>query len=235
MDRDERVEQIWEALLSCLPRFVPVERQVALALYRALAEGREVRREELARRLGWRTPDVVDLLEGKALRGLTLYDAHRQVIGFGGLAVTEMPHRFEAGGRLLYTWCAWDGLFLPALLGAEGRITSRCPRTKLLIELTAGEEGVHAASHPGAVVSFVVPEAAAFGGDPEKAMARFCHHVYFLASREAGAEWIASRDDLVILSLDQAFELGRRKNALQFPELAKARPDKSVEGPGRSC
>ena len=45
-----------------------------------------------------------------------------------------MSHRFEVAGRTLYTWCAWDSLFLPQILGQEAEVESTCP-------LTAAEAG----------------------------------------------------------------------------------------------
>jgi alkylmercury lyase len=43
-------------------------------------------------------------------------DDHGRVDAFGGLSLQPTQHRFEVGGRHLYTWCAWDTLFLPGLL-----------------------------------------------------------------------------------------------------------------------
>ena len=35
---------------------------------------------------------------------------------FSGLTLTSTTHSFEVRGQQLHTWCAWDTLFLPALL-----------------------------------------------------------------------------------------------------------------------
>ncbi len=35
---------------------------------------------------------------------------------YWGLAIAETKHRLEVDGRALYTWCAWDSLFLPEIL-----------------------------------------------------------------------------------------------------------------------
>ena len=54
-------------------------------------------------------------------------DRERRVLGFGGLATMPMHHRFEVDGRELSTWCAWDSLFIPEILGRSARVASLDP------------------------------------------------------------------------------------------------------------
>lgn len=49
------------------------------------------------------------------------------VIGFWGLALPEMGHRFLVDGRLLYAWCSWDALFIPELIGRAAQVESKDP------------------------------------------------------------------------------------------------------------
>src|SRR5207245_7347415 len=100
------------------------EQRLGLEIYRQLAQGEPVLRSELAEALE-APPDTVDeLLEHPNLRSLTYTDKQGRIIGFGGLAVREMPHRFRIDGRTLYTWCAWDSLFIPLILGLEAKVHS---------------------------------------------------------------------------------------------------------------
>lgn len=55
--------------------------------------------------------------------------------------------------------------------------------------------------------------------------------MFFFASPEAGAAWSARRPGTFLLSLAQAFELARRKNGVQFPEV---RDIGSVHGRGEA-
>ena len=47
----------------------------------------------------------------------------------------------------------------------------------------------------------------------------FCHFVHLFASRDAGESWIVEHPGTFLLSLDEAFELGRLVNARNFPSL----------------
>jgi alkylmercury lyase len=212
-------ERISKTLLASVPLLSSDEQRVGRALYDALAVGEPVRRERLAESAGVPTRRVVELLEGEGLRWLTYYDEHRSVIGFGGLAVVPMHHRLVVGDRTLYAWCAWDTLFIPELLRAQASVASDCPEAGETIQLTVAADGIKSTSHPDARVSFLPLDARAFRGDVEQTMTNFCHFVFFLVSSEAGESWTSKHEGTCLLTLDQAFELGKRKNAAQFPDV----------------
>lgn len=58
-------------------------------------------------------------MERGAIKSFVYPDGEGRVLGFGGLTVAPMHHRFEVGGRILWTWCAWDSLFIPGTLGRQ--------------------------------------------------------------------------------------------------------------------
>jgi len=37
----------------------------------------------------------------------------------------------------------------------------------------------------------------------------FCHHIHFFASLAEAAQWARGRDDIELLSVEQAFEFGK--------------------------
>src|SRR5438445_5333449 len=114
-------------LLARLPTMTDEERRLGLEVYRQLARGEPVLRISLAEALDHPTHDVDELLGHPNLKSLTHTDNNGRIIGFGGLAVREMPHRFRIDGRTLYTWCAWDSLFIPVILGLEAEVNRRRP------------------------------------------------------------------------------------------------------------
>lgn len=206
------LEELAEALSGAAPDFDAAQERVALSVYRLLAQGHPVPAAEVAQAADVPLELVEDLLD--RWPGVFRDDEGR-VIGFWGLAIAELTptHRFEVDDRTLHAWCAWDTLFLPAILGTSARVTSMCPTTDQRLELVVGPDEVTATSHPDAVVSFLVPEGS-FGADVVQS---FCHFVHFFADREAGDRWVAEHEGTFLLSLDQAFELGRLTNARNFP------------------
>jgi len=101
------------------------EQRLGLAIYRQLAQGEPVSRSELAEALEAPTDMVDELLGHRNLESLTYLDDQGRIIGFGGLAVREMAHRFKVDGRTLYTWCAWDSLFIPGIIDLEAEVRER--------------------------------------------------------------------------------------------------------------
>src|SRR2546425_10751118 len=204
-----------DKIVNAMPKFRSVERGIAIGLYRPLTEGEPVTPERLAKTLR--------LSEGRVRETLSkwpgvYYDDTRAVIGFWGLALSKMPHRFQVAGRNMYTWCAWDSLFIPGILGKAARVESTDPVTTEKISLVVAPQGVKEVEPADTVVSFLTPNGA-FDADVIRS---FCHFVHFFGSRESGERWSSEHKGTLLLSVDQAYELGRLTNIRNFGEaLAK--------------
>ncbi len=127
-------------LLARVPTMTDEERRLGLEIYCELAHGEPVLRADLAEALEVATCTVDGLLEHPNLKCLTYTDREGQIIGFGGLAVREMPHRFRVDGRTLYTWCAWDSLFIPGILGLEADVESPAPGSTARVRLNVAPD-----------------------------------------------------------------------------------------------
>jgi alkylmercury lyase len=194
------------------PDFDDQQQRIALEVYRRLAEGSPAPASEVAQRAGVAAGRVEALLS--EWPGVFL-DEGGSVIGFWGLAIEKLSptHRLDVDGRELFAWCAWDTLFLPGILGATAGVESACPTTGEVISLVVSPQRIQTTSHPEAVVSFLAPERDFDADDVQS----FCHFVHFFSSRPAGEAWTAQHPGTFLLSLEEAFELGRLVNALNFP------------------
>ena len=212
------LEALAQPVAKAQPNFDADSRRVALATYRRLAEGTPAPVEDVAGRAGESVVLGERLLA--SWPGVFL-DDRGHVVGFWGLTIGRLvpTHAIELGDRRLYAWCAWDTLFLPGNLGTEARIESTCPVTGETISLVVRPDGVRETSHPQAVVSFLLPTTA-FDAD---VIQSFCHFVHFFASRDGGESWTAEHSGTFLLSLEDAFELGRLVNSRNFPSLAGER------------
>src|SRR2546425_6928001 len=152
-------------LLSRLPTMTGEEQRLGLEIYRQLARGEPVSRAELARALEASTDTVEELLGRPNLKSLTYTDKEGRIIGFGGLAVREMPHRFKVDGRTLYTWCAWDSLFIPGILDVEAEVESPAPGSTARVRLRVAPDRVKHVQPRSAVMSFLLPRAETFRAD----------------------------------------------------------------------
>ena len=216
------LDEYWALLESRLRPFSREEQPVAIALYRELAKGKPVDAGQLGRALGVTSDESRALLERDAIRNLIYRDGEGRVLGFGGLAVAPMHHRFEVGGRILWTWCAWDSLFIPEILGREARITSPDPENREVVRLVVAPDRVRSIVPSDAVVSFIRPDAQAFDTCAANVIAKFCHFIFFFSSRKSGERWVDRHPATFLYPLDDAFALAKRFNARNFgPELAR--------------
>ncbi len=189
-----------------------IGQRVLLALYRLVADGAPVAVKQLAAGTGLGETAVTNALADVPPSNYQ-YDDAGNIIGFLGLTQTPTRHRFAVAGRRLYTWCAFDVLFLPELLAASAAVASICPVSKAEIRLTVTPEGVDDIEPSDTVMSFVMPGAAQCHEDVRGA---FCNFVNFLASREAGAAWRSRNPGAEIISLEEAYALGRIHNETGF-------------------
>lgn len=181
---------------------------------------------QLANPLGVSAARVRELLGEDPLRAFVYLDQEGRVLGFGGLAAAPMHHQLEVKGRTLWAWCAWDTLFLPAVLDETARVSSPDPETGRIVRLTVSPRAIEAAEPEDAVVSFLLPEAGDFGKSAANVMANFCHFVFFFTSRESGERWAAQHEGTFLYWLEEAFDLSRRLTSKQFGrELARRRQD----------
>jgi alkylmercury lyase len=210
--------KVIDAISAAMPRMDPAEQRIVTATYGLLAEGRPVPVEAVAEAAGLPVARVEQMLG--SWPGV-YRDGGGQVIGFWGLTVTrlEPEYRFLTGGKTCYTWCALDTLFIPGFLGKQVAVEATCPVTGEKIALTVGPDGVSELTPSGAVVSMLIPDRP-FGYD---VIESFCHRVLFFANSDAGASWTARHEGTTLLSVEEAFEVGRAVSERIAPDLYGAR------------
>ncbi len=115
----------------------PEMQRIAVALYRLLSAGSPVVLNRIADASGVAMTEVRKRLGDVPPSWIEL-DQSGSVICFGGLALGATRHRFSLGQRTLYTWGAFDALYLPEILREPARLTTACPATGDTIEVAVG-------------------------------------------------------------------------------------------------
>ncbi len=186
--------------------------RILLNLYSLLANGRPVSLQALAETSGVSVQEVEDAVSHVSPSAMQ-YDEGREIISFGGLSILPTEHRITVNDQPLFTWCAFDCLFAAELLDAEVHINSICPVTDAAISVRVSPDGIEFADPVSTVLTFVTPDRAACSKDVRGA---FCQHVNFLCSEDAANEWVSKNPNAIILTLSEAFELGRQRNRQSF-------------------
>ena len=217
MKQEFDLHRLADLFVSLFPGLEEDSRRAAVKIYRMLARGTPVDPAEVAAAAGLTRARTDELLAGWP--GVFFADDREEgrekgrIVGFWGLTCLPISnHLFTVGGRTLYTRCAWDTLFIPAILRETAEVETSCPVTEEVIRLTVSPEGVQRLAPEGAVMSMLEP--------PEDIMedivSKFCHHVFFFRDGHAGADWTGRHPGTRLMSIHDGFELGRLKNIGRF-------------------
>ncbi len=198
--------------VDAFPQLTIDDQQLTLKLYQLLARGEPVSHDRLAQAVGRSTENLVHSLS--QWPGV-FYDKSDRIVAFLGLSAKKTQHQLVVNGRTVYTWCAWDTLFIPGLLNATVNISSICGASGEEVKLTVSPSGIEFVVPGDAVMSFIIPDENEFR---ENISASFCHFVYFFRSRKDGEAWISRHDGTFLLSLEEAFKVGQLVNAARYKE-----------------
>lgn len=200
-------------LLNLLPEsFVKLtdsERELSLTIYRKLAMCQPVSKEELESETSLSISEVNDILD--KWPGV-FYDDDK-IIGYWGLAINKMAHKIKLEDYDLYGWCAWDTLFLPQLLDKPATILSNDPVSKEKIDIHIDRNGNLIDESSEIMVSMLLPDEEQI---MENIVTSFCHYIYFFENEINGNKWIKENEGTFLISLQQAIELSKTKNKLQY-------------------
>jgi Alkylmercury lyase len=76
-------------------------------------------------------------------------------------------------------------------------------------------------SPPDTVVSIAIVEPGDTSLEAVEAIwMTFCRHIHFFATRDEAARWAAGRGDIAILTLDEAYQLGRQLTSRLLDEAS---------------
>ncbi len=202
------------------------ETTLLVPLLRLLADGDPVGIDDLAAAAALTADEVRARL---AAMPDTEYDDQGRIIG-QGLTLRPTRHRFTVAGEELYTWCALDTLIFPTLIGRPARIESVSPASgdtiRVTVDPTAGVTSVEPIT---AVVSLVDP------GNLPSIRSSFCNQVHYFTSPEDAGGWLAEHPEGRVLSVAEAFGLGRNLLPETLARPVSGTGDGSYRGPDACC
>ena len=204
------LEKQWRTAV-CRMAASPREKRAAIRLLRELARGEPVDRANLAHALEVMPNEVEGFLRESELDRMIYWDQERRVAGFWGLSTMPTCHQLAFEGRRLWSWCAQDSLFLSALLGEAAEVESTDPESGERVRLTVSSERVVSADPESVVVSMVRPDVVDTTS-AARIISTACHLIFFFASERSGERWTTRHPGTTVLSLEEAFALGKLQN-----------------------
>ena len=209
------VDDFAGAISAAMPKLDLTDQQISTEIHQLMSANEPVDPADVARNIG--VP--VELVNARLDSWPGVYrDSAGRLVGFWGqaLSIIDAEYRFQVDGKTTFAWCALDTLFIPKIIDKTVRVEAYDPVTNEPVSLVVQPDGVRDVQPAGAVVSMVVPDAP-FGYDVIEA---FCSRVFFFASEATGAKWAAENPGTTILSVDEAFKVGRALNERVAPDLS---------------
>lgn len=210
-NQQDNLQEIANQVSSALPKMNDQQRHISLQIYRLLAKGNPVAVNQLTSSLGLSEDFVrTTLKEWPAV----FYDEKGLIVGYWGLSLSKMKHLFIVDDKELYTWCAWDTLFIPQIIKKKAEVKSECPVTHEEIQLTVTPSGVDKTSDSNVYVSFLIPDKI-----DDSIITKFCHYIYFFKSLDAAKSWTLKNEGTFVLPLNDAYLIAKKKNSIQYGNL----------------
>jgi alkylmercury lyase len=128
----------------------------------------------------------------------TEFDEEGQIVGWG-ITLVPTQHQFWVQGHALFTWCAFDTVLFPSLLGLCAQVQSLCATSGQPIRFRAKPEGIEELAPTTAVLSLILPAARC-----DCVRETFCQQSLFFHSEQAASTFLNAHPEAVLLSLEEA-------------------------------
>lgn len=180
--------------------------ELSMAAIDLLANGAPATAAGLAVATGRSLDQVQAYIENARRAGAEVDDG--AIVG-NALTLRPTEHRFRVRGNDLFTWCGFDALFLPIMLGEPAAVASTCPVTREPIRLRVEPDGSVSAAVPDSVVVGIVGEEVISCCQVAGPGSAICSQMPLFASRAAGERWQADHPGVGIVDLTDAREIAR--------------------------
>lgn len=194
--------------LRISPKLNKTESVLLMDIIRDVSNGNRVSLNELKKRI----PEAKlpkKNLDAFLLRECEL-DDKGNIVGVYGLSQNRGRHRIFINGKMLYTWCALDSLYMAQLFNQTVRVESVCPQTNDQILLTLSPQKVEKYKPADAIISVVHPATNQCEVTTVDAVNEcFCQYSNFFSSIAAAKNWFHEKNvEIKLLSINSGFLLG---------------------------
>lgn len=203
-----------QQLQKLLPNLKKEERQISKFLYQKLALGRSVTIETIANELKNSIQHIQDHLKQMAY---VEYNKASEISAYRGVTLTQTNHYVSHNNSKVYTWCAFDTLFLADLLVKPVSISSNCPTCCKAIAFTVTDRDLTSLEDTDIVMSFIIPNKIDYCEDLQNT---FCCKVHFFCNDQCGSDWKNLSAKIGFFGLAESLVIAQERNR-QFLENAR--------------
>jgi len=201
---EQVIKEYREAYDAIPQEALELDLRVTFKTIQALAKGNPVSSTQLSDIWGMPLDQVQVILKQAEENGRVEINDRGDLVG-AVLSLNPTQHQILMDNQHLYSWCAYDAMYTPGIVGMPAQIVSEDPVTGGRIQVSITPHEVEMVQPESAVVSVVDP-----GGDmsagPESTR---CTHMLFFESRESAEQWKQDRTGISILTVEETFKLAK--------------------------
>lgn len=203
-----------EGLINLLPQLKKETRVLARLIYLELAKGKPVTFEQLENISGYPEAQLTTILD--ELNYLE-YDHNQAIVAYRGITLTPTPYRIEIDflteKTIVFSWCAFDALFLADLLQQNLTIFAECPSCHQAIKLTFVNNKNHNSAKYHHYMSFILPSRDNYNQDLVNS---FCGYIHFYCDEICVANAPNKLTDIQFFSISDAMKVAKQRNKVYF-------------------
>ncbi len=189
---------------------------LCVGIYRALSDGSPVTVARISQIIDKNIKQTKELLS-KLPPSAVQYDSDGSITAFIGLSLAPTSHKFLLEESMLYTWCVFDGLFLPGILGKGANIITHCPATNEELSVQLSSEQLVSCRPDTVVMSVVTPEITVCHSNLR---GEFCQHVSFFRDENSFRSWAKAKNGVDMIGIKEAYILAQQQNKARYKDLS---------------
>jgi alkylmercury lyase len=201
-----KVQSTVEQLQKLVPKLAKEKRHISKILYQKLALGSSVSIEAIAIELHKSPQEVKDHL-GKM--EYVEYSASGEILAYRGVTLNQTKHLLLHNNAKIYTWCAFDTLFLAELLIGPVSISSSCPTCHKTITCEVTNGVLTTLNRTETVMSFIIPSKEDYF---ENLRSAFCCKVHFFCDEQCGNGWENLLPEIDFIGLAESLVIAVERN-----------------------
>lgn len=189
--------------------------KISVEIYRLLSKGKPISIISLANKMNMKEKNLKTLLSTFPSSAIE-YNKNSDITAFIGLSITPTKHTLFVDDTKLYTWCVFDGIFLPEILGKPVNIVTHCAATNETISVHLKPNSFFLSDPRESVMSITIPNAQSC---KDNIRGVFCNYVNFFSNVKSYNMWKRNNKNTEMLTLEQACVLAKQLNEKRYKDI----------------
>ncbi len=202
----KNLQETIQHLNQILPKLSAIKKRLSKILYIGLTKGYPVSLALIVEQLDIPEEQVRELLDELDYVERSQND---EVIAYRGVTLSPTKYTLITADSTVYTWCAFDTLFLLDLIDQPAHIHSTCAACNKKLMLKPSKLDGSMPENSSVVMSFLVPEPSAY---QESLRVSFCCKVHFFCNANCAQKWSSQHSDVELFSVEDSQTIARERN-----------------------